>query len=362
MDYRKRLKHVKLSLAARKAALLVLCPENRRYLSGFPPLDVSLTESSGALLITTKAQYVLTDPRYREEALACQPLFEAVIYKRGLFKELGQLLPALDVRRLLYEEACLSVAGLKALEKHLPQVELQGISGLLERLRQRKDPEEIRLLRKSLHLAEGILEHVAKEIRPGVTERYLAARIIALSHERAEGPSFPPIVASGPMAARPHAEPSERRLGPGEPVIIDMGVRYQGYCSDITRTFCVGEPTPRFLEVYELVLRAKQAAEKELRAGVPAARADLAARQVFRQAKVEEHFWHSLGHGVGLAIHEAPTLSKRNRKFLREGEVVTIEPGLYFLDWGGVRLEDMAVITKDGFERLNQLGFLTEKV
>lgn len=357
MDYLRRLRRIKRSLAARKAALLVLGPENRRYLSGFPPLDVSITESSGALLITTQGQYLLTDPRYREEASLSRPLFEPVIYTRGLFKTLAELLPSLGVRRLLFEEAYLSVLSWKLLEKKLPQVELSGVTGLVERLREQKEPEEIHLVQTALSIAEEILEEVAREIHPGVTERQLAAKIISLSYAKSEGPSFPPIVASGVLAARPHAEPSEKKLALGEPVIIDMGVRYQGYCSDITRTFCVGPPTPRFREVYRLVFKAKAAAERELRAGRPAREVDLAARRVFQEAGVEKHFWHSLGHGVGLAIHEGPTLSKRSRKLLKAGHVVTIEPGLYFPDWGGVRLEDMVVITEKGFTRLNQLGF-----
>ncbi len=361
MKRRERLRRLKLALAARRAdALLVLSPENRRYLSGFPPLDVSLTESSGALLITRREQFLLTDPRYREEAKECAPLFEPVIYERGLFAKLKELAPLLGLKRLLFEELYLSVAGEKALKKALPEVEHLGVRGLVEGLREVKDDEEIALLRKALEIAEEIMTRAESLIRPGVSEKEIAAEIIALSHRLAEGPSFPPIVASGVYAARPHAEPSEKELKPGEPVILDLGVRYQGYCSDITRTFCVGEPTPRFRKIYLLVLEAKRAAEKEIAAGVPARQADLAAREVFRRAGLEAHFWHSLGHGVGLAVHEAPALSRRQRRRLKAGHVVTVEPGLYFPDWGGVRLEDMVVVREGGFERLNRLGFLFE--
>ena len=356
---KKRLRRLRLSLARKKASFLVLNPENRRYLSGFSPEDVSLVERSGALLITPQQAFVLTDARYREEAQECSPLMEPIIYKRSLVKELGTLLPALGIKRLLFEEDYLSVAHYKALKKELPSVAFEPSGKLVERLRECKSTEELQTLKKALGLAEDILRHIAPKIRAGVREREIAAEIIALSYKLAEGPSFPPIVAAGPHSARPHAEPSDCRLQSGQPLIIDMGVKFRGYCSDITRTFCVGGATSRFQEVFDLVYRAKKAAEATLRPGVEARVPDLEARRVFQEAGVERHFWHSLGHGVGLAIHEAPSLSFRNRKKLRANQVITIEPGLYFPDWGGVRLEDMVVLTGEGFERLNSLGLDT---
>jgi len=341
----------------RAEAFLVTCPENRRYLSGFPAEDVSLQESSGALLLTRTEAFLLTDPRYQEEAKECAPLFEPRIYRRGLVAELEKLLPLLGVRSLLLEPHCLSLSLFRRLAKRLTSVELKEAPPLVERLREIKDPAEVETIRRSLALAEEILEAVSREIRPGVTEKALAARIIEMAYRVAEGTSFPPIVASGANAAKPHAEPAEKELRAGEPLIIDMGVKWRGYCSDITRTFCVGEADARFKEVYSLVLKAKEAAEKLLASGVPARVPDQAAREVFKEAGVEKHYWHSLGHGVGLAIHEPPSLSFRSRKKLRAGQVVTVEPGLYFPGWGGVRLEDMVVLKEDGFERLNRLGF-----
>ncbi len=356
--FKKRVKRIQKVLTRKQAGLLILCPENRRYLSGFPAEDVSIIEKSGALLITPKEAFLLTDPRYQEEAKECAPLFEPIIYRHGLLQELSRIVPKLGLKKLLFEELYLSHAGFKTLEKKLPQVELEGIKGFVERLRAIKDESEISLIRQALKIAEEILQEASKMLSPGVTEKEIAARIIELSHRLAEGPSFPPIVASGPMSARPHAEPSSRKLQVGEPVIIDMGVKYQGYCSDITRTFCVGKVSSRFKEVYQLVLQAKEAAEKEICAGVYAKVPDSTARKVFKQAGVEKHFWHSLGHGVGLAIHEAPSLSFRSRKKLKTGHVVTVEPGLYFPDWGGVRLEDMVVVREEGYERLNRMGFI----
>ena len=356
--FQRRLKRIQKVLTRRQAGLLILCPENRRYLSGFPAQDVSIIERSGALLITPKEAFLLTDPRYQEEAKECAPSFEPVIYRHGLLHELSRVVPKLGLKKLLFEELYISYAGFKALERRLPQIELEGLKGLVERLRAIKDESEIALIRQALRIAEEILTKVSGMLSPGVTEKEIAAKIIELSHRLAEGPSFPPIVASGPMSARPHAEPSSRKLQTGEPVIIDMGVKYQGYCSDITRTFCVGRPSSRFKEIYQLVLQAKEAAQKEIRAGIYAKVPDSIARGIFKQAGVEKYFWHSLGHGVGLNIHEAPSLSFRSREKLRAGHVVTVEPGLYFPDWGGIRLEDMVVIREWGSERLNQMGFL----
>ncbi|WP_457755555.1 M24 family metallopeptidase [Thermodesulfatator indicus] len=352
----RRLRRVRLSLP-KEGALLVTCQENRRYLSGFSPEDVSLNESSGALLITKKDAFILTDPRYQEEAKECEPLFEPRIYRKGLIAELAKLIPLLEIKTLLIEPRYVSVALLRGFEKKF-SVKIDEARPVIERMREIKDQEEIEAIRKALAIAEEILSEVAKEIRPGVTEKELAAKVIMMSHKMADGLSFPPIVASGPNAARPHAEPTDKPLKPGEPVIIDMGVKWQGYCSDITRTFFVEKATGKFKYIYKMVKKAKEAAEQKLKAGVKAQEPDEAARTVFRQEALERHFWHSLGHGVGLAIHEAPTLSYRSHRKLKAGHVVTIEPGLYLPDWGGVRLEDMVVVTDEGFTRLNSLGFL----
>ncbi len=359
MDVRgERLRRVRLSFLPRAEAFLITCPENRRYLSGFSAEDVSLTESAGALLLTRKEAFLLTDPRYQEEAKVGQPFFEPRIYQKGLTAELKELLPLLGVKVLLVEPRYVSLSFCQALRRKLPWLEIKEAPPIVERLRERKDEAEVKLLKTSLVIAEKIMLEVSRQLRPGVSEKELCAQIIALSYQWAEGPSFPPIVASGPNAAKPHAEPTARKLRKGEPLLIDMGVKYRGYCSDITRTFCVGEPDERFVKIYRLVLAAKEAAEKKLAAGVPAREVDLAARAIFRKEGLERHFWHALGHGVGLAIHEAPALSYRSRKRLKPGHVVTVEPGLYFPDWGGVRLEDMVLVGEEGLLRLNTLGFL----
>ena len=344
MPYEARLARVRRWLRRRGGgALLVSSPENRRYLSGFSPGDVSLRESSGFLLITLREAFVLTDPRYVEEARALT-LFETVIYRRGLARTLARLLGKLEIRRLFYEEEYLSCGRLKVLKKALPRVRLSGVSGVVERWRETKDPEEVGLIREAEARAREILRILEKEIRPGLTEKEIAWRILELCHRLGEGPSFPPIVAGGPNAARPHAEPTERPLREGEAVIVDLGVRLRGYCSDLTRTFFLG-PVPESLrEARALVNEARRRARSLYRAGRPVCEADRLVRRLFREKGVLSHYLHSLGHGLGLEVHEAPSVSYRSRRRFRPGQVVTLEPGLYFPELGGVREEEMIYI------------------
>ncbi|QJA05662.1 aminopeptidase P family protein [Thermosulfurimonas marina] len=344
MPYAARLKKVQRWLRRRGGgALLVSSPENRRYLAGFSPEDVSLKESAGFLLITPQEAFLLTDPRYREEA-AENPFFEPVIYHRGLAEALAPLIRKLGLRRLFYEEIYLSCARLKALRRKLPRVKMEGVSGVVERLRETKDPEEIRLLKEAEARAREILKILDQEIRPGRTEREMAWRILELSYRLGEGPSFPPIVASGPLAARPHAEPTERVLQEGEAVIVDLGVRYRGYCSDLTRTFFLGKVPERLREAFYLVKEAQRLARPLMQPGRKVAEADRAVRSLFRKHGVLQNYLHSLGHGLGLEVHETPPVSYRSRRRFRKGQVVTLEPGLYFPGLGGVREEEMVYL------------------
>ena len=324
--------------------LLVSSPENRRYLSGYRPEDVSLTESAGLLLITSSEAFILTDPRYQEEARSLS-LFEPVIFRKGLVKGLFSLVKKLKIKRLAYEEEYLSCGRLRKLRKALSEVELCGISGIVERWREVKDPEEIRLLKKARDLALEILRILSDEVQPGRTEREIAWRIMELCHRLGEGPSFPPIVASGPNAARPHAEPEDKPLRPGEVVIVDLGVRYGGYSSDLTRTFFLGRVSDRLRKAHQLVKEAQNLARPYMKPGLPIREADRVVREFFQKHGVLRNYLHSLGHGVGLAVHEAPTVSYRSARKFRAGQVVTLEPGLYFPGLGGVREEEMVFIT-----------------
>ncbi len=204
-------------------------------------------------------------------------------------------------------------------------------------------------------LNEEVFGEVYGSLRPGQTEREVACRIESVMREKgADGPSFPSIVAAGPNAASPHAIPTARPINERETVIIDMGVRLRGYCSDMTRTVVLGRPDNKTIELFRLVRRAQLAGLATIRAGVKAKDVDRAARRIIAAAGYGDLFGHSLGHGVGLAVHEAPSLNRRNRMVLAPQMVVTVEPGVYIPGWGGIRLENMVVVEKDGCRLLNK--------
>lgn len=341
--------------------VLICCPENRHYLSGFTAADSHLNESSGFLLISQDAAFLLTDFRYRDWAQAEAPLFAVQISTKGLAKLLVELLGQMAGRRFGFEASFLPYAVYQKIGQEAEaaglQVEWQPLENLVEQLRAVKDPEETNLIRRSLAITERVLVQVAATLRAGLTEREVAWRLEqALREAGAEGPSFPPMVAAGPNAARPHHHPGERRLQTGEPILIDMGAIYQGYCSDMTRTFYLGEPDVKFKEIYTIVRRAQLAAEAGIKAGMMTNAADALAREVIAAAGYGEAFGHSLGHGVGLAVHEPPSLSPVPERavVLQAGMVTTVEPGIYLPEWGGVRLEDMVLVQAEGVRLLNQ--------
>jgi Xaa-Pro aminopeptidase len=339
--------------------ILVTLPANRRYLSGFTPEDGQWGESSGSLLITPCEAVILTDFRYELTARAQAPLFAPRIYRRGLASELAAALQGSRVKRLGFEAEALLVDQRDRLAEALTDVELVATRGLVLGLRLRKDPAEMAAIARSLGIIERVLGETLAQDLAGRGERELAAAISqGVVTAGAEGDAFAPIVASGPNAAEPHAEPGERRLVPGEPVIFDVGAKALGYCSDISRTVVVGgleAADERFGEVYAIVRRAQLKAIAEIRPGMSGAEADAIARQVIEDAGYGQRFGHSLGHGVGLATHEPPSLSPQSKDILTPGMVFTVEPGIYLPGWGGVRLEQMVALTKDGCRLLNGL-------
>ncbi len=344
-------------------ALLVSGPDNRRYLSGFTAKEEILHESCGSLLITPQAALLFTDFRYEEWARSEVTEFELLIYKAGLGLVLAEQLGVFQVKRLGFEAAYLTCGALQRLQEAAAtaglQVEWVPTEGLVEGLREVKSPEEVDAIRQALALTEKVFAEVAELLHPGLTERQVGWEIERRLREAGAGLAFSPIVAAGPNSARPHHHPGDYEIREQDPVIIDMGGRLAGYCADLTRTVVLGQPPERFREIYTLVRRAQLRAEAGLRAGMESLAGDALAREVIVQAGYGEAFGHSLGHGVGLAVHEAPSLSpvKERSTVLRAGSVVTVEPGIYLSGWGGVRLEDMALIRADRAEVLNTLGF-----
>ncbi len=333
-------------------ALLVTDPHNRRYASGF-------TGSNGWLVIhadDSRAPVLATDFRYLEQAAQESPEFEIVNMKDGIEKWWGELARPLGRTRLGFESADLSVAAHKQLREinaKLPASQRPALvqtDKIVELVRAVKDEAELELLRRAAAMTDEAFAHAASSIQPGWTETQVAWAIEQYARSNgAEGMAFDSIVAAGPWGARPHARPRDEAIDESEPIVIDMGVRYRGYCADMTRTIVLGEYDEQFPRIYDIVLAAHETAAQMVEPGMSGVDADQLARQVISDAGYGEQFGHGLGHGVGLQIHETPYLGKTSKDTLEAGMVITIEPGIYLPDWGGVRIEDMGLLDEDGF-------------
>lgn len=338
---------------------LVLIEENRRYLSGFTGEDHQFDESAGALLITADTQILLTDSRFELQAQQEAPCFQAVIYRNSLAKELPALTARFHIQRLGFESVRVSVHQHANFLKELDgkPIELIPCETLVESLRQVKSGDEIKRTRKALALAEDVFRQVVKTMKPGMSEKSVAwAMEMGMRRAGADGLSFPVIVAAGPNSALPHAIPSEREIQTGEPILFDWGAKLNGYCSDTTRTVIIGPPDETFRKVHHTVLEAQQKAIEAIKAGVSSKTVDAMARDYISQNGYEGKFGHGLGHGTGLAVHEAPRLSPLRDTMLESGMIVTVEPGIYLPGWGGVRIENQVVVEPEGPMVLNNLS------
>lgn len=329
---------------------LVTQPDNRRYLSGFPERDISIQGSAGWLLIGQESAQFLTSFLYYDAARAAVTALEVVKcptqYIDSLIQILGQVAPG----RLGIESSWFTLEQHRELTSGLQgRHEVVPTTGIVEQLRQVKDPGEISAVAAAVELTDRAFEHVAAMLRPGLTEKQVAWELEKYMREHgAEGMAFEPAVAAGPHSAVPHHSPTDRPLGEGEPIWIDVGARLAGYCGDLTRSFCLGRADERFQMIYDLVLRAQLAAEAGLRAGLIGVEGDALARDVIAAAGHGDAFGHSLGHGIGLAVHEAPRVSRLGQDLLQVGMVASVEPGVYLAGWGGVRIEDVVVIEEGG--------------
>jgi Xaa-Pro aminopeptidase len=331
-------------------ALLVTDLVNVRYLTGY-------TGSSGVALIGPRdLRCFVTDFRYVAQAEQQVHGFERRIGENDLLDEALAALPAGDVR-LGIEDQHLSVRLYDRIREAIPpSVELVRAGGVVEELRLVKDDGEVARIRAAAELADAALRRTLEGGLAGRTEQAVALALEAeMRRLGAQRPSFDTIVAHGAHGALPHASPRDVAIAPGSLVTIDWGAQLDGYCSDCTRTFAVGEPGARAREVYELVLRAQRTGLDAVVPGMSGRDADAAARAVIEAGGYGEHFGHGLGHGVGLEIHEAPRLSKASEATLAPGHVVTVEPGVYLPGELGVRIEDLVLVTEDGRERLNTL-------
>jgi Xaa-Pro aminopeptidase len=330
-------------------AILITQAENRRYLSGF-------TGSAGHLLISRDRAILATDFRYIEQGHAEAPDFD-ILRIQGLASSwLPALLSGSEIARLGFEAREMSYRGYKEIAEaagDIGTLSLVSTDGVVEAQRALKDDAELNRLERAAELADRALEEVLPEVGPGISERALAWKLE--SHMRGNGSEplpFDIIVASGPNSALPHARPSDREIGPNEPVIIDLGAKADGYCSDVSRTICLDGGDGTFNRIYDIVLGAQLTAMATLQEGMSGEQVDQLARTVIAQAGYGDNFGHGLGHGVGLAAHEEPRLGSGSSDILVDSMVFTIEPGIYLSGWGGVRIEDTVVLEKG---RLRQL-------
>ena len=328
-------------------AFLVTDPVNRRYLSGFDG-------SHGILLIGDAEAFLCTDFRYLEQAEKQAPHFTILPWKSKLGDLLKSVVEEADWSVLAFEEEQVTYSLYRQLQTALP-AELKPQKGLVEDLRAVKTDDEINRLEKGAAMMDRAFEYILGLAEPGMTEQELSLELEYYLRRRGSTETlFKYIVASGTRGSLPHGIASEKKMGRGELVTVDFTGTFEGYATDMTRTFALGEPEKRALEIYEIVRLAQQEAREKMGPGLTGREADALARGVIEDAGYGEHFGHGLGHGLGLEVHERPTLSPRGEETLAPGMVVTIEPGIYIPGWGGVRIEDMVVITPEGARSLTR--------
>ena len=326
-------------------ALLITDEKNQRYAAHFPFTD-------GAVLVTRKRALLVTDARYIEAAQSEAEGVETRLFdaKHPLTGILRDTLRAEGAERVAAEDGKLSHADYLAYE-HALGTALLPAGRLLETLRAAKSEEEIACMKQAQEISERALEQVLPLIRPGVTEREIAAELVyRMMKFGAEGCSFDPIVVTGEKSSMPHGVPGDKRIRRGDFVTMDFGCIKGGYCSDMTRTVAVGEASEEMKNVYDIVLRAQLAGIAAARAGVPGKDIDGAARQVIERAGYGAYFGHGFGHSLGLDIHESPSLNPRNDKPMPAGAVCSAEPGIYLPGRFGVRIEDVMILREDGSE------------
>lgn len=336
-------------------AVLITDPANVFYFSGFAG-----TPGDGILLITQEEEYIMTDSRYTLQAIAQCPGFTVLGSSASDVHSLRDKLSFLGIKRVGFENMSISYYLWHRLVEEMGDVSLVPVNKTVSSMRFVKDGEECGLIAAACEIACTALQEAVPYIVPGITEREIALELeYRMRKNGASGTSFDTIVASGERSALPHGIASDRRIQVGDAVTVDFGAVYAGYCSDMTRTFFVGEPSPELRKIYEAVLRAQQAAIHGFYVGIPACELDGIARSVLAEEGYGKYFTHALGHGVGVEIHEGLSVSRKENGSITEGMVFSIEPGVYIEGVGGVRIEDLVVCEKDGLRILTE-GFKKE--
>ncbi|EOZ5808483.1 M24 family metallopeptidase [Enterococcus hirae] len=322
-------------------SFLITSPYNLRYLTNF-------TGTTGLAVITLEKAFFITDFRYTEQAAAQAQGFEIIKNVGSIFEEVADLVQKEGLRELGFEETTVSFLEYSVLEEII-DAQLIPISGMIEELREIKDEEEIAIIEKACSIADLAYDHILKMIQPGMTEIEVANQLdFYMRSLGASGVSFETIVASGLRSAMPHGVASKKIIEQGDLITIDFGCYYEGYVSDMTRTFAIGDPGEQLKEIYQIVLEAQLAVLEVAKPGVTGKQLDAVARDYITKHGYGEAFGHSTGHGIGLEIHEGPNVSVRAEKQFVPGNIITDEPGIYLPGIGGVRIEDDLLITSDG--------------
>jgi len=349
MRYQERTKPLLQMMNRRKAdAFLLTHPLNVTYLTGF-------TGDDSSLILTKNDAFLVTDGRYREQAETQAPWLQVILRKGNMFNAIADLAAGLRLTRMLFEEDHIAYGDFAILHRH-SRASLQPSRGVVEALRTVKRPQELRLIRKALSIAQQALRAVKPAIKPGIRECDIAAALVyAMRRRGADKEAFDIIVASGPRSSLPHAKTATRKIREGDLLLVDWGAQYRGYCSDLTRTFFVGNIPDEGRRIYRTLLAAQNHAITEIRPGRGGKRIDGAARAVIRKAGYGGNFMHGLGHGIGLAVHESPSISPSASTRIRQNMVFSVEPGIYIPGWGGIRIEDMVQVTSAGAKRLSTI-------
>lgn len=337
----------KLRQAMRNSGLdgfIVTNMQNWRYISGF-------TGDNAVLLITEKDKILITDFRYLDQADEETDGYEIVKSTASTHDNLAEHVAKLGLKKVGFEESTISYREYKSLNSKLSGTELFPTSNVIEKIRQVKDNEEIKAIRRAAEIADKAFKHILNIIKPGISEIEIAAELeYQMKKMGSEEPAFDTIIASGVRSALPHGAASSKTLGDGEFVTIDFGAVIEGYHSDMTRTMIIGEPDSKQKKIYDIVLQAQVTAVQAVRPWAKCLEIDSVARNIIDAEGYGENFGHGLGHSVGLEIHERPAFNTRDDTVLEPGMVMTVEPGIYISNWGGVRIEDLVLVTENGYE------------
>ncbi|WP_315970515.1 Xaa-Pro peptidase family protein [Paenibacillus sp. PAMC21692] len=331
---------------SRLEALLIASSHNRRYISGF-------TGSSGYVLVTGDKAVLLTDFRYRVQAAEQAKGLDIIEHGTSPLDEVRELLKGWGIGKLAFEQEHVTFAEHVRWSTLLKDITLVPAEGLIEKLRMIKDESELAIMQEAADLADRTFTYITGLIRSGMRETDVALEMeVYMRSNGATSSSFDTIVASGERSALPHGVASERVIGTNEFIKLDFGAYYKGYCSDLTRTVVIGQPTDKHREIYNIVLEAQLHALANIRPGMTGLEADALARNTITKYGYGDMFGHGTGHGLGMEIHESPRLSRLSDTILTPGMTVTVEPGIYLLGFGGVRIEDDIVITDSGIKIL----------